>query len=352
MNRKDNSDFFYKNFVGNENIKRYVYGVNEYSEAIAKFVDLDGFIDDYTNSKFFLGKPVYKLKDISPEAWVVSCVTNARPITALNNLNEAGIRHFVDYFSFADASDGRLPNVSAIEDTRKDYQSNENKYNLIRSKLFDDESRVVFDDIIGFRRGANIELMNKYKYAADRQYFEEFLPLLDGEVFVDGGGYDGFTSIEFEKRCPRYRAIHFFEPSEATLENAKNNLKEYKNIIFHQLGLFSDRAVLKFDSGSGSASKISESGTVEISVDSLDNVVHDRISFVKLDLEGAELSALEGMKSHITNDHPKIAVAVYHHPSDFWKIPEYILSIRNDYDIYLRHYTESWTETVMYFVPV
>lgn len=349
---KTNSSYFYDKFLSGDAIARYAYGINELSAAVAEVVDIDGFIDDYTEIDDFMGKPIFKLKDIASDSWVVSCVTNARPTTALNKLSEAGIKSFVDYFAFADASGGRLMNVAAIEDTRKDYHLNSNKYNWIRAMLADDESKTVFDDVIGFRRQADIDLMRAYKYAADRQYFEDFLPLSDGEVFVDGGGYDGFTSIEFEKRCPQYGAIHFFEPSEATLNDAKENLKNYHNIVFHQLGLFSNSAVLKFDSGSGSASKISENGSVQITVDSLDNVVNDKVTFVKLDLEGAELSALEGMKSHIAKDHPKLAVAVYHHPSDFWKIPEFLLKIRSDYKIYLRHYTESWTETVMYFIPV
>ena len=46
-----------------------------------------------------------------------------------------------------------------------------------------------------------------------------------------------------------------------------------------------------------------------------------------------------------------LAIAVYHDIVDFWRIPEYVLSLRPNYQIYLRHYTEGWSETVMYFVP-
>ena len=70
-----------------------------------------------------------------------------------------------------------------------------------------------------------------------------------------------------------------------------------------------------------------------------------------MDLEGWELKALAGAKKHILEDHPKLAIAVYHHPSDFWRVFEFVISLRQDYKIFLRHYTESWTETIMYFVP-
>jgi hypothetical protein len=70
-----------------------------------------------------------------------------------------------------------------------------------------------------------------------------------------------------------------------------------------------------------------------------------------MDLEGWEIKALEGARQHIVADHPTLAIAVYHHPSDFWQIFEYVKNLRHDYNVFLRHYTEGWSETVMYFVP-
>jgi hypothetical protein len=61
--------------------------------------------------------------------------------------------------------------------------------------------------------------------------------------------------------------------------------------------------------------------------------------------------AIEGMKNHILNDYPKMAISVYHKVNDLWKIPEQILAIRDDYNIYIRHYTEGTDETVMFFMP-
>jgi len=128
-------------------------------------------------------------------------------------------------------------------------------------------------------------------------------------------------------------------------------MQHLHGVTYHPLGLFDRNTTLSFSSGDGSASHISEEGNVKIEVATLDSVVNEPVTFIKLDLEGAEIAALTGMKQHIQDDHPKLAVAVYHYPSDFWKIPEYILSLRNDYRIYLRHYTEGWAETIMFFIP-
>ncbi|MEQ9566287.1 MAG: FkbM family methyltransferase, partial [Pseudomonadales bacterium] len=61
--------------------------------------------------------------------------------------------------------------------------------------------------------------------------------------------------------------------------------------------------------------------------------------------------ALRGARHTILEHHPKLAICVYHRADDFWKIPETVFSIRDDYDLYLRHYTEGVTETVMFFIP-
>lgn len=70
-----------------------------------------------------------------------------------------------------------------------------------------------------------------------------------------------------------------------------------------------------------------------------------------MDIEGAENEAIEGAKKTIMRCHPVLAISVYHKADDLWKIPNQVLEIRNDYKIYLRHYTEGIAETVMFFVP-
>lgn len=345
------ADEFFARFASNNTPDRYLFGINEFSSRVADKIDVDGFIDDYTGEKRFMGKPVLRLADVPKSAWVVSCVTNARPRTAMQRLGAHGIEKRLDYFAFSRASQGRIRPIPAIEDAGTDHRQHPEKYAWVRSILADDESRRVYDDVLNFRLSGNLALMERFDYAADRQYFEDFFSFADDEVFVDGGGYDGFTSLEFAKRCPHYSAIHFFEPVESAMQTAKDKLKSLQNVVYHSVGLYDRQATLSFDASAGSASRISDEGDLKIDVDRLDDVVKDRVGFIKLDLEGVEVQALHGMRRHIVEDAPKLAVAVYHHPSDFWRVPQYILGLRSDYAVYLRHYTESWTETVAYFIP-
>ena len=116
------------------------------------------------------------------------------------------------------------------------------------------------------------------------------------------------------------------------------------------MGLSNKRETLRFERA-GSESKISNSGLSKIKVDRLDDILNINATFIKIDIEGAELNAIEGMTNTIQKHHPKIAISVYHKVGDFWRIPDLILNIRSDYNIYLRHYTESIYETVMFFIP-
>lgn len=348
----DQAGEFFKAFFGEEPSKRYILGINEYAKEIAALVNVDAFIDDYTDMTSWLGKPIVRLASVDPNSMVVSCVTANRPITALARLEVAGIQRYCDYFSLANASAGRLPLVHALADTVQNYRENETEYQWIRSRLFDDESRQVFDNLMEFRLTGNLRAMAGFEYAADRQYFEPFLSLGKGEVFVDGGGFDGYTSDEFARRCPDYAGIHFFEPSQKTFAVAKEKLAHLKHVHFHPMGLYDQRATLRFDADSGSASRIAETGEETIEVTLLDEAVGERVTLIKLDLEGAELKALAGSQRRILTDHPKLAVAVYHHPEHFWQVPKLVLDLRDDYNLHLRHYTEGWTETIMFFIPI
>jgi FkbM family methyltransferase len=76
-----------------------------------------------------------------------------------------------------------------------------------------------------------------------------------------------------------------------------------------------------------------------------------KIDFVKLDVEGAELSTLKGAAVSIRRFRPKIAVSIYHKPNDIFEIPLFIKQTFLNYKMYLGHYTIHNEETVLYCQP-
>jgi len=341
---------FCENFIKNpDNKPRYIFGRNEYAESIASFVNVDGFVDDFTEEESYLDKPIIKAESIPSDSLVVVVVLG-RPLTAKNRLDNFGIAN-LDYFSFYKYSGLNIMPVTFWNEFQEDYLKNTNKYNRVYDLLVDEDSKLIFSRLINFRLSGDLKYMEGFSDIQYRQYFEDFLCLKpEGEIFVDVGGYDGNTTIEFINRYPGFEAIHFFEPDATNMSMAKERLESYSNVHFHQVGLSNKTQTLRFQSY-GSSSKVSKDGNVEVTVDTLDNIVSQPFTFIKLDIEGAEGEALEGGKNSIRKYHPKIAVCAYHKGDDLRRIPEQILSYRSDYNLFLRHYTEGVVETVMFFVP-
>lgn len=190
----------------------------------------------------------------------------------------------------------------------------------------------------------------------DGQYFdEEIIQFGDNEVFVDAGCYDFGTSKMFlnklgdKKKCKK---IYAFEPDILNYERSRKAACEYKSvdINLYNSGLWDENARLNFSMQGTGASRIVTESNNSINVVSLDSIVQDKVTFIKMDIEGAELRALEGAKRTILNDKPKLAISVYHKKDDIYEIPKFIMELVPEYKFYLRHYSNCETETVLYAI--
>ena len=76
----------------------------------------------------------------------------------------------------------------------------------------------------------------------------------------------------------------------------------------------------------------------------------EEATYIKMDVEGAELRALYGAEKTIRTYRPKLAVCMYHKPEDLVTIPQYIYSIRDDYRFYIRNHSPYGIEMVLYAV--
>jgi len=330
------------------NRPKYVLGTNEFAKSIAENVEIDGFIDDFTSEKLFGNKPIVPIELIPKNSIIAIAVIGIQPLTAIKRVRKTNLK-YIDYFSLIKYSNLKLLKIPFISNFEKDFERNFKKYELIYNLLSDKKSKKEFVNIINFRLTYDLCFMENFSNIQQHQYFEEFIKFKKIVNFVDIGGFDGYTSLTFIKKCPHYESIHFFEPDESNLLRAKSILKDYKNIFYYKIGLSDRKEVVKFSS-EGSSSNINECGNIIIETDILDNIVKEPISYIKMDVEGWESKVIEGAKNTIKEYKPTLAVCVYHKCNDLWAIPEQVLSIRDDYKIYLRHYTEGITETVMYFV--
>jgi FkbM family methyltransferase len=199
------------------------------------------------------------------------------------------------------------------------------------------------------------------------QYFDFFpAPANEAEsigLFLDGGCYDMATSFDFaEWSGGYYTGIIAFEPDSRNYQTCQEALAErgLDRTTLLNKGLWKDDAKTSF-SPNGVASRIVDKnkcfrtvwGGYDIDVTSIDKVCGElpsteKVGFIKMDIEGAELPALQGARETIIKWKPKLAISAYHRKEDFIEIPLYILSIREDYQFALRHYYNCAMETVLY----
>ncbi len=241
---------------------RYILGRNEYASSIAQAIDVDGFIDDYTQDIEFLGRPIIRIEAVPRNALVVSAVVG-RPFVAAQRLKNYGVR-FLDYFSFKRYGPVDLIPVKFWDEFAIDFELHRDRYVWVDSLLQDKESKLIFNRLINFRLSSDLEYMRGFTDTQYRQYFENFLALKqEGETFVDVGGFDGYTSLEFIKRCPGYTGVHIYEPEPGNMTVVQEALAEHEKIYFHLHGLSNCSRVLKFKAD-GSASRLSEQGDIKI----------------------------------------------------------------------------------------
>lgn len=328
---------------------RFLFGRNQYALSIAKAHDIDGFIDDFTTEISFHGKPIAKLESLPRDALVVNCVAVGRPITAQRRIDVFGYDQ-LDYYSFIRESGLTLEPIEYWTGFADHFEREQERYTALQERLRDPQSKEVLSRIVNFRLTYDLDHMRPFSDTQARQYFENFLVYGDEEVFADIGGFDGITSEEFTRRCPDYKGIYVFEPNSQNLEKARNRIGGDPRVQFVAAALGDKDGTVRFDC-SGSSSRVTGEGAVEVQMARLDTHIHAGFTFLKMDVEGAEASVIAGARQVIERHHPKIAVSVYHRPADLVDIPQMILSVRDDYEIALRHYTEGFTETVMYFLP-
>ncbi len=193
------------------------------------------------------------------------------------------------------------------------------------------------------------------------QYFDECVHFGENEVFLDIGVLNGDSSFLFSKHCPNYKQIYLFEPTKKSYEKAEKLLKSrgVERFELFNVGIYSEKTTLNFldDDTMPESNQISENGTITIHVDTLDHFfLHNSTknllppTFIKMDIEGAELAALKGGAKTIKKYKPKLAISMYHKPEDMIEIPAYILSLVPEYKLYLRHYSTNDCETVLYAV--
>lgn len=219
-------------------------------------------------------------------------------------------------------------------------QQHEKELQQVYDMLADEQSRKVFEDIINYKISGKIEYLSACTTSIQEAY-DNILHLNSQEDYADLGAYKGDTIQEFlQYSGGEYHSITAFEPDE----------KNYKKLVIkmEELGIKADcynlsahnkQETLFFANRGGRHSSLDKENGKPVAASSLDTVLQGkRVSFINMDVEGAEKQALEGCAASIQTHQPKLLIALYHRTEDLFAIPLQIKELCPHYRFYMRHY--------------
>ncbi len=336
-------------FISQTPVKKYILGINKLTKSVLKHVKVDGIIDDFTRVQRSRKKEILSIEDVPKDALILWTATGS-PLEVKKRLDAMGFQN-ISYLALCKYSAFDLLSPPFIMDFKEDYKNNKEQYENLYTLLADKKSKEIFTKLINFKISFDYAFMEGFTNNHEAQYFDkELLPDIQNISFVDGGGYVGDTTTEVIKNYPDFKKIYLIEPIAENIRIAKRELGHYDGIEFLTCGISNKKETLFFNEEK-SFSTLSIDAKERVEVDTIDNLVQEKVDFIKLDIEGAEQDAIEGAKETIKRYKPILAICVYHKAEDWYKVPQKVLKIQSEYKIYIRHYMEGIFETVMYFIP-
>lgn len=339
----------------------YIFGAGNFGRDVAKALlrnkfNLLGFIETSPKLKFIDGLPILALQDIPASQLsaqlLIGIYNRDVPFDELKNYaSKIGFEKiFMPWDIYNLLSDDlgwrywlgkKKTLLSQISNIQKTYDL-----------LSDDESKQTLLSICRFRLGFQ-DSYASFKHP-EKQYFNELtLNRFSGLEcnYVDCGAYNGDTFLEADQSLSLIGA-YLFEPDPNNFSQLVQAAKSSRlRPVCIPMAVSDSYRMLSF-SGGGEGGTISEEGDVHIAAVSLDQILpKSTVDFIKFDVEGAEISALNGAEELIKRSRPVLVLSIYHRPHDLWEIPELLAKYCHNYKFYLRQHYHNSFDSVFYAIP-
>lgn len=226
--------------------------------------------------------------------------------------------------------------------------------------LLEEEAKETYTELMANRLAPELAEKSYSDLYCPGDYFNGvYFPVTEEESFVDCGAYDGDTIRELLKVTKQFNQVHAFEIDNVNYDNlgkyvATLPTELQKRIQLYHAGVWNEHKQISYGNetkSSGTSFSILKSSNVQkIFVERLDDVLkEEKVTFIKMDIEGSELPALQGGEQVIKAQKPKLAICLYHKIEDFWEIPVYLHSLVPEYRFGVMHHCRNvFYGTVLY----
>lgn len=343
----------------------YVYGAGSFGRRVVQQLVAQGFnclgvID--RNAGAFAGEvegvPLFHPDQLTVEL----CANHILVIGVFNPFHDLGeivramrLVGFADIFWGADVPDalGACFNdfwLGGRAFLHESFSSIRYAYDLLE----DQTSKKTLESVIRFRclNGDVPEPTPQY----ETQYLPPDLPKFQSPIrLLDGGAYDGDTFRSLRRFGVEIDAWYAFEPDAENfvkLVSFAQGVEVISNLS--PCGLAAKTEQLCFAAGQDTGSRIVDRADSSVTIQCLsidEAFINVPFDYVKLDIEGAEVAALNGMRKMIARYQPRLAISAYHRPEDLWIVPLKLRALLPEASIYLRQHYPNTFEVVAYAIP-
>lgn len=268
------------------------------------------------------------------------------------------LENFLKNYNFWGELEEKLGNFDIFDKKASIFKEKREDFIWLYENLKDFKSKAVLTEVLNNYYNFDFAGLNNVADKIYKHYFDlDLVPYCKDEVLIDVGAYTGDTVLDYFSSYGKdsYRLIYCYEITASMVEYMEKTFSSYDNIVIKNFAVADKNGYLYLDenNSSSSANRAKNEGKVKVRATSLDADIKERVSMIKMDIEGGEYSALLGAKRHIQEDLPKLFLSVYHSNDDLIRIPRLIAEISNDYDFYLRYYGGNIyaTEIVLICLP-
>ena len=290
--------------------------------------------DDFSSGKTFRGFTVMKRSDalsLYPDAVILLCFAVFRDDMMKNIIELSNVREL--YAPDVAVMGGGLVTPETLRERSGDIKR-------FYEKLADDTSRTVLEKLLCYKLSGNIKPLIECE--SDRESDLKKLFDIKNGGYIDLGAYRGDTIEEYISIFGEPGEVYAFEPARVNFRKLYENFGGRENYHLIEAAAYKEDGEISFSDKSGRGAKIGGKRTVKCQ--RVDSVVKSGAEYIKIDVEGAELDALEGMKNTIKKSMPYISLSAYHRMWDIIDLGLYIAENYENYEIFLRHhpYIPAW----------